>query len=71
MPMKHKPLVISLTPGMMRRNPWNYVRKTEPPPVEEGKVIQFDAFTRALEKQQVDLPPESARVIENHFWELL
>lgn len=68
---KEPPLVVSLTPRMMRRNPWNYVRKTEPPPIEDGKVIQFDAFARALEKQQVDLPPEAAKAIDEHFWNLL
>jgi hypothetical protein len=69
--MKEEPLVVSLTPGMMRRNPWNYLIKPDPPPIEEGKVVQFDAFARALEKQQVDLPADVAKGIEDNFWELL
>jgi hypothetical protein len=69
--MKEEPLVVSLTPGMMRRNPWNYQTKPDPPPIEEGKVVQFNAFARSLEKQQVDIPADVAKGIEDNFWELL
>lgn len=67
---KKSHLVNSLTPLMMQWRPEWYEKKPEPP-VEDGKVIQFDAFARALEKQQVDLPPEVAKAIDEHFWELL